>query len=427
MTPSLRSIRGPLLSPATGGLRVLRDAVVRWDVDGGRLIHVGAADASTRADGDVRGGGLIVPGFVDAHVHFPQLDVRGRFRDDLLPWLREFIWPEECRFRDPAHAAVAAPRFLGALARAGTTTAAVYGSPHPHSVAPLLEAGGAFPDVLAGPALMDRDGPDELLVPAREAEAAMRGLARRFGDRLVVTPRFAVSSTPAHLETCGRLARELGLRVQTHLSENPDEIALVARRFPGAADYLDVYDRAALVGPRTLLAHVVHPTARELDRIAEAGAAVVHCPTSNRALGSGRMPLERLVRRGIRLALGSDVGAGPDLCLLDVMRAFVEDQQGRGDTGIGAVLELATAAGARALGLADRGVLEPGKRADLVVLEAPGADDDPIGALESLVHTYRTEDHSRVRETVCGGLSVGPGRGTLDGVIPGGDGGARER
>ncbi len=399
----VRTARGPLLSPAGDGTLAIGDAWVEWDPDTGVLTRVGeAGPTAPAADLDVRGVGLILPGFVDAHVHFPQHRVAGRFADALLPWLREHIWPEEVRYGDPAVAAAEAPPFLAALAAAGTTPAAVYGSPPPPGVEPLLAATGG-PAVIAGPALMDREGPDALLLPAAEAERAMDDLAARHGDRVVVTPRFAVSCTAALLEACGRVAAAHDLRIQTHLSENPDEIALVARQFPGAADYLDVYAEAGLLGPRTLLAHAVHCSDDAFRRLRDAGATVVHCPTSNLALGSGRMPLERLVVLGVPVCLGSDVGAGPDLCLLDVLRACVQLHGGRHRVDAAGLLPLATTAGARALGYADRGFLAPGARADLIAVATPTPDPDPALSLDQVIRSYETSSNDRILWTVCGG------------------------
>jgi len=253
---------------------------------------------------------------------------------------------------------------------------------------------------------MDREGPPDLLCEPSAADHAMRRLWDRFGDRLVVTPRFAVSSTEAQLALCGALAREAGLRVQTHLSENPDEIALVARQFPECKDYLEVYERAGLVGSRTLLAHAVHCSDEAYGRIADAGAWIVHCPTSNLALGSGRMPVEDVRDAGAGICLGSDVGAGPDLCLLDVMRAYVEVHRGHAPVDVETLLRAATVDGARALGLDDRGALLPGWRADVAVVACPGASNEPESAFEELVQGYTTGDGGSVLLAVVAGIPV---------------------
>ena len=391
----MRTLRGPLLTPTDDGLRPITDAVVRWDDVSGRVVDVSRWDDAPAADLDVRACGMVIPGFVDAHVHFPQYRVRGRFGGALLPWLQQHIWPVEARFADRAHAAAEAPVFLDALLRAGTTSAGIYGSPHPSSVEPLLGADRA-PAMVAGPALMDRTGPQELLLEAAAAEAAMQDLADRFGDRVAVTPRFAVSCSEALLAACGRLARRDRRIVQTHLSENPDEIAMVAQQFPGSEDYLGVYEAAGLVGPHTLLAHAVHCSDSAYRRIAHAGATVVHCPTSNVALGSGRMPIERVVASGAKLCLGTDVGAGPDLGMLDVLRTFVDVHQGHYPTDASVTLPLATRAGALALGMADRGQIAAGMWADLAVLRVPGGAADPVRAFEDAVRGYRTGDEGAV-------------------------------
>jgi guanine deaminase len=393
-------LRGPLLTPGPEGLRAIEDAVVT--ITGETLVEVRRAARGERADLDLRGRGLMIPGLVDAHVHFPQYPVRGIFGGELLPWLREHIWPEECRYAEPAHAAQQAPVFLDALLRAGTTTAAVYGSPHAHSVEPLLAA-RTGPTVLAGPAWMDQQGPEELMTSPAAAEEAMARLADRFGRGLVVTPRFAVSCSGELLAACGRVAARHGLHVQTHLSENPDEIELVARLFPDSRDYLDVYDRAGLLGARTLLAHAVHCSDDAFARIAAAGATVVHCPTSNVALHSGRMPLERVVAAGTPVCLGSDVGGGPDLCMLDVLRCLVEQHAGICEAGPETSLPLATRAGALALGFADRGWLVEGARADITVLRRRGCARDPVGAYDEAVRAHETGAEDSILATVCGG------------------------
>ena len=259
---------------------------------------------------------------------------------------------------------------------------------------------------------MDREGPDGLLLDTAATDGAIRERVARFGDRLVVTPRFAVSSTETQLDLCGAVARELGLRVQTHLSENPDEIALVAQQFPDCRDYTEVYERADLIGPRTLLAHAVHCSDGEYGRIAAAGGWIVHCPTSNLALGSGRMPIERVRAAGVGVCLGSDVGAGPDLCLLDVLAAFVRIHDGAVATDPSVTLPLATSAGARALGLVDRGELRAGLRADLAVLGCEGAGADPVAAFDARVRSYRTDEPGAVLATVAGGDWISGPAGT---------------
>ena len=396
-----------MLSPGPEGLRAAGDATIEWDRLGRITAISSGGEGVPEGVLDVRGDGLIVPGFVDAHVHFPQYQVRGRFAGALLPWLREHIWPEEIRYADRFHAQREARVFLDALAAAGTTTAAVFGSPHPSSVVPLFEAERA-PDVIAGPALMDREGPAELLTDPQEAMQAMERLVGFYGDRLAVSPRFAVSSSPELLHRCGQLAREHKLRIQTHLAENLDEIALVATQFPECRDYLEVYERAGLVGSRSLLAHVVHCSDDALQRIAAASAIVVHCPTSNIALGSGRMPIEALSGHGIHVCLGTDVGAGPDLCMLDVLRAFIKIHNDRYPIHAESLLRLATLQGALALGLADRGMLDLGFRADMVVLRAQDAGGDPVSAFERLARDYDDSSGGVVQRVFCGGQPVFP-------------------
>jgi guanine deaminase len=270
--------------------------------------------------------GLIVPAFADWHFHWVQLGIAGRCGEELLRWLERTTWPEECRFADSAVCRDEAARAVERLARAGTLAGASFGSPHGESAAAFLTAAPA--SFLCGPAAMTAGGPPALRRGLVETLAEMESLADRFGARAVVSPRFALSCDDTTLAALGDLARRRNLPVQTHLSETGNEVDAVRRAYPSAKDYLDVYGRAGLVGPRTLLGHAIHVTDDELRRIADARAVVVHCPTSNLALGSGRMELERLREHGVRWVLGSDVGAGPDLSMFDVIAAALSVHEG---------------------------------------------------------------------------------------------------
>lgn len=238
---------------------------------------------------------------------------------------------------------------------------------------------------------MDRNGPEALVRPTAAALADLAREAATFGARYAVSPRFAPTSSGEFLAGAGRIAREHGCFVHTHLSENPDEVEWVRSLYPEAASYADVYERAGLLGPKTLLAHVIHCTDAELDLLAARRCVAVHCPSSNEALGSGRMPLPRLREKGVRVAMGSDVGAGPCLSMLDVMRVFREVQAGHADTRPGEALRMATLEGARALGLEGRlGSLEPGREATFVALRLPaGGGRDPEGGLEAAMDAGR--------------------------------------
>lgn len=322
--------------------------------------------------------GLLLPGFVDTHVHFPQVRAIGGLGMPLLDWLRECALPEEIRLADPGYARAVARDFLSGLTRSGTTTALVFGSHFPAAVDVLFaEAEAVGLRVTSGLVLSDRVLPAELLQTPAAALAAGRELAARWHGRgrlrYAVTPRFSLSTTDEMLEVCAALLADGGdgRWFTTHLNENPDEIAQVAAFFPDAADYLDSYDRHGLVSERSVFAHDVHPTDRELAVLAGAGAAVAHCPTSNSSLGSGLFPLRRHLDAGVRVALGSDVGAGTGFCLLKegLQAYFMQRLLGPAGVALGPadLLHLATRSGAQALGLADDvGDLSPGKQLDAV-------------------------------------------------------------
>lgn len=396
--------------PGDGALRVVEDGAVAVD-DAGRIVDAGpAASVRQRHPGaDVAAsGGWWLPGLVDAHVHYPQLAVVGIMGLRLLDWLRDRTWPHEARFSDPSVARVEAERFLAALGRNGTTTAMVFGAHQATAMDTFFAAADASGlRIASGLVLGDRELPAELTTdPERALEESRRLIETWHGRgrlRYAVTPRFAVSATDDLLAACGELLRDgpPDLWFTTHVNETPEEIAYVGEAFPWARDYLDVYDRHGLIGPRSVLAHDVHPRDRELDRMAEVDAAVCHCPGSNHFIGSGLFPLARHLAAGVRTALGTDVGGGPGFSLLGEARRAYETQMLLGSDGVrlGAAraLWLATGAGARALGLDDAiGDLTPGKRADLVHIrpregstlaerldEAAGALD-AVGAMISL-------------------------------------------
>ncbi len=321
--------------------------------------------------------GLIGPGFVDAHVHYPQMEMTGAFGETLLDWLQRYTYPTEARFADAAHAGRVAALFLRALLRAGTTTAAVYGTVHEHSADALFAAAeGLGMRLVAGKVLMDRHAPDALLDGEDHGIPATRRLIGRWHGRgrllYAITPRFAPACTDAALQAAGRLwCDHPGTYVQTHLCETEAEIAWVRELFPAAASYLDVYARAGLVGPRAVMGHAVHVTGEDIAGLRDSGCGVAHCPSSNLFLGSGLAPLHDMARAGVRVALGSDVGAGTGLSTLRTLGDGYKVARLRGARLHPAqAFWLATRGGAAALRLEDRiGSLAPGMEADLVVLD----------------------------------------------------------
>ncbi len=300
--------------------------------DGGLLIRDGrvaaCGDYASLRDAypdvptvDLRGGYLL-PGFVDAHTHFPQLRVLGGLGRSLLDWLEHCALPEEARMADHSHACRVARGFVHALASHGTTTALVFGAHFAPATAALFEAAEAKGlRIAAGQVLSDRLLDPELHQTPERAYRESSLLIERFHRHgrmtYAVTPRFALSASEAMLEVCQTLLGEHeGLLFQTHINENVQEIAEVARLFPWASDYLAVYERFRLNRSNAVMAHNVHPSDSELDRLGASGAAVAHCPTSNAALGSGLFPLQRHIHAGVRCALGTDVGGGTGFGML---------------------------------------------------------------------------------------------------------------
>ena len=322
-------------------------------------------------------GRLITPGFVDAHIHYPQIDVIAAPGAQLLDWLTHHTFPAEQAFADRAHADQAADFFLGELLRNGTTTALVFCTVHKTSVEALFEAALArHMRLIGGKVLMDRNAPPALRDTVETGRADTEALIRAWRGRgrlgYAVTPRFAVTSSEAQLAMAGEIAAaHPDVLVHTHVSENLDEIAEVGRLFPHARDYLDVYDRFGLVTPRSVFAHCVHAGEDALRRMARAGAAAAFCPSSNLLLGSGLFSLRQACACGVTVGLGTDVGAGASFSLPHMIgEAYKVGQlQGENLDPFHAVY-LATLGGARALRLDDRiGNLAPGKEADFLVLD----------------------------------------------------------
>ncbi|MFO0617093.1 MAG: guanine deaminase [Polyangiaceae bacterium] len=367
-------------APGQDALRFLPDALVVVDTEG-RIESVRDA-AAAPFDGFVHdlSGSLVVPAFVDAHLHFPQTRVIGSASGPLLDWLSSTVFPEEARFMDSAYAAAVAEEFVQRCAAVGTGTIGAFSSSSASATAVLFEtllARGLRGVV--GLTLMDERCPDALRVPADRALGEARELCDRFQDAddgrvaFAVTPRFAISCSEALMRGAGELANERGLVVQTHVAENEREGAETLELFPWAKDYLDVYDQLGLLGPRTLLAHAIHLSRAEWDRVAERGAAIVHCPDSNFFLGSGRMRFAEATARGVRVALGSDVAAGRTF---DIRRAIGHAYDNALALGAPRTLDelfrAATLGGAEALGWADKtGSIEVGKEADFAVLALP--------------------------------------------------------
>ena len=322
-------------------------------------------------------GRLILPGFVDTHVHYPQTDIIASHGEQLLEWLEKYTFPAERRFADPAHAAEVAGFFCDELLRNGTTTAAAFATVHPASVDALFEAAQARRmRMITGKVLMDRNCPDFLRDSAETGYAASKALIERWHDRgrllYAVTPRFAPTSTPAQMRLAGQLLREHpGVFLQSHLAENRAEVAWVAQLHPEARSYLDVYAHAGQLGMRAVFAHCLWLDDADRRRMAEAGAAMSFCPTSNLFLGSGLFDLRRAHELGVRVGLGTDVGGGTSFSMLQTLNeAYKVLQLGGQSLSAAGAFHLATLGGAHSLYLDDRiGNFMPGKEADFVVLD----------------------------------------------------------
>ncbi|MBN9620490.1 MAG: guanine deaminase, partial [Actinobacteria bacterium] len=312
-TPDDPFAGGALRGDADAGLLVTDGLVV----DRGPFAEIAARHAGQDVV-DLRDG-VLLPGLVDTHVHYPQLRVIGGLGLPLLDWLDRWALPEEARFADPDYAQAVALEFVRALADAGTTTALVFGA---HFAPALDRLFAAARDVglrvTSGLVVSDRLLRPELHTTPERAYDEGRGLAERWHGvgrlRYAVTPRFSLSCSDEMLAACAALQADVAGSVLTsHLNENPDEIARVHELFGGS--YLDSYERHGLVSKSSVFAHNVHATDTELALLGAVGAAVAHCPTSNCALGSGEFALDRHVRQGVPVALGSDVGAGTGLSL----------------------------------------------------------------------------------------------------------------
>ncbi|MGA3240020.1 MAG: guanine deaminase [Bryobacteraceae bacterium] len=325
--------------------------------------------------------GVLLPGFVDAHIHYPQVRALGGIGYSLLDWLENITLPEEVKFAHPSYARAVAQEFLHLLASHGTTTALVFGAHFASATAELLEQAQASGlRIVSGLVLADRHLLPALYQSPEEAYRESAALIRRFHDagRLLyaVTPRFALSASEAILEVCATLlAENPGVRFQTHMNESVEEIESVAGLFPGASDYLAVYERFGLAQRRSVFAHNIHPASGELERLAACDSAVAFCPASNAALGSGFFPLQRHVQAGVRFALGTDVGGGTGFGMLkEGLLAYLTQRLAPNPVTLNAahLLYLATRAGADALGLEDQiGDFTVGKFADFVYVRPP--------------------------------------------------------
>ena len=351
--------------------------------DDGRIAWNGPRAALPEAYRDAaiddHGGCLVMPGFIDPHIHFPQYRMLAAPGKDLLDWLSRFTFPEESRYADADYAAAAAEIFLDRLVQHGTTAAMAFCSVHRTCAEALFAAAGRRDMALVtGKTMMDRnaipaveDDPETSARDTAELHAKWHGQGRL---RHAVTPRFAITSSEAQLRLAGELLASLpGALMQTHLSESPGEIALVKQLFPNAADYTDVYDRFGLLTDRSLFAHGIHLSERECARLSETGGTVLHCPTSNTFLGSGlmSMPHLRKAERPVQIGVATDVGGGTSYSMLATLGEAYKVQMLAGyKPSASELFRMATRGNAERLRIGgETGALEQGKFADVVVLD----------------------------------------------------------
>jgi guanine deaminase len=393
-------------------------------IEAGRVAAVGhGADlraAHPRARRVDYGDALIMAGFIDAHAHYPQTAIIASWGKRLIDWLTTYTFPEEARFADPGHAARIAARYLDLTTAHGTTTVCSFCTSHPGSVdAFMAEAQARGQRVVAGKTCMDRNAPDALCDSARSAYDDSKALLEKWHGtgRLsyAITPRFAPTSTPEQLAALGALWAEYpDCLMQTHLCEQTEEIAWVRSLYPQARDYLDVYEAHGLLGARGLYGHAIHLTGRERARLAEVGAALIHCPTSNAFIGSGLFDMAARVAEGQHLGLATDTGGGSSFSMLRTMAAAYEIGQLSGTALHPAqLLWLATCGSARALHMQDRiGNLAAGMEADIVVLDLASTPATAQAAArardlwEAVFPTIMMGDDRAVRATWIGGRAA---------------------
>jgi guanine deaminase len=377
---NLSVIKGQVVSFTETGVTHFEKGAIAVG-DDGRITWVGEAKAlpahyATAVTQDY-GSKLVLPGFIDPHIHFPQYRMLAAPAKDLLEWLNRYTFPEESKFADRNHADTAAEIFLNHLAANGTTSALAFCSVHKQCAEALFTAAAKRNMALiTGKTMMDRNAipavQDDPESSARDTEDLHHRFHNKGRLRHAVSPRFAITSTDAQLMLAGELMQSLdGALMQTHLSESAGEIAMVKQLFPSAKDYTDVYDHFGLLGPRSLFAHGIHLGERETARLSESGSSVVHCPTSNTFLGSGLMPMARLQQQNVGVGLATDIGGGTSYSMLATMAEAYKVQMLNGlKLSAQDLFCMTTRGNSERLHLdAEIGSLEVGKFADIIVLD----------------------------------------------------------
>lgn len=364
---------------------------------------------------------LITPGFIDTHVHYPQLPIIGAYGAQLIDWLNTYTFVAEQRYDDLGYARQVSRVFLDELARNGTTTAAVYCTVHPNSVEAFFqEADDRKLRMIAGKMLMDRNAPDALMDTPQSGYDDSLALLEKWHEKgrlsYAITPRFAPTSTEAQLEAAGALWKaHPSAYMQTHVSENKDEVEWVKALFPNRANYIDVYAHYGLTGPRALFGHAIYLEETEWKHLAETDSSVIHCPTSNTFLGSGFFNFQRALQpesasQAVRTGLATDVGGGTSLCMLKSMgEAYKVGQLSGYSVSAAKAFYLATRGAAKALHLDNKiGSIEAGMEADLVVLNPASTPllafrTQYCNSIEELLFVQMTLSDDRAIETVYSG------------------------
>ena len=418
------ALRGDLLDfTGAPGWGEVESTAVRFRSDHWLLIEGGRiAGAQAEAPGDGwqrhdHAGRLILPGFIDTHVHSPQLDVIASYGTELLDWLTTHTFPAEARHADLPHAEATAALFLDALLAHGTTAAVVFPTVHRQSVDALFAAAEARGmRVIAGKVLMDRNAPDDLRDDVAMAEREMESLIARWHGKArlayAVTVRFAPTSSPEQLALAGRLcAADPSLYMQTHLAENRAEVAWVRELFPEARSYLDVYARAGLLNAKSVFAHGIWLADADRAALAEAGAQIAHSPSSNLFLGSGLFGWRAAEAAGVNVSLASDVGGGTSLSMLRIMADAYKVQALAGERLTAwKALHAATRGAARALGLeSEIGSFDAGTSADVCIW------DPAVGA----VATRRAEVARTLHERVFAWMTLADERNLVEAFVAG--------
>ena len=425
------AIRGPALTYTGDAFRDGLESTMRYEPDaivamaGGKVTHFGPASqvrAQLPNDTVVKEYGsdkLIMAGFIDCHVHYPQTQIIGAFGEQLIDWFDKYTFIAEQQFADEDHAREVAKVFLQECLRAGTTSAAVYCTVYPQSVDAFFEESQKLGmRMIAGKVLMDRHAPVALTDTAQQGYDESKALIAKWhgkGRQLyAVTPRFAASSTPEQMAMAGALWHEHpGTYLQSHVSENRAEVAWVRELYPERRGYLDIYDHYQQLGPRAIYGHGIWLTEEELQRCHETGTAIAHCPTSNQFLGSGLFNMKHAQRpeRSVRVGLATDIGAGTTFSMLQTLNETYKVAQLNGNAlSAGHAFYLATRGTATALYLDDKiGSIAPGMEADIIVIDLKSTP----------VIEYRMRNCSSIEEALFIQMTMGDDRAILATYIAG--------